>query len=156
MDLKEIIQSLIQEGCIEETLSAIDAHLAAHSAQDAAVKSALLQIASDETNHAQLAWDTIQWIIESFPDTITFVEETFRAELDRPLMWKTNDDSTTTICKVADKENSFRKYGLLSEEDQKKVNIVGLRDIIAPIYQSGFKEISLLTKKIIELDVATF
>ena len=41
LDLKDIIRSVIQEGCIEETLSAIEAHFRAHYAKDAVIKATL-------------------------------------------------------------------------------------------------------------------
>ena len=78
MDLKDIIKSVIQEGCIEETLSAIEAHFRAYYANDAVIKATLSKIASDETRHAQLAWNTIQWITERYAETQPVVKETFR------------------------------------------------------------------------------
>jgi len=156
MDLKEISRSVVQEGCIEETLSAIEAHLAAHNTQDAAVKEALSEIASDETNHAQLAWDTIHWIIERYPDTRTFVEEVFRDALKRRLIQESNDValSPTTLSADSEKDASFRKYGLLARRDRDKVRKVGIRDIIAPVYLDGFKDVSLISKQIRKLHIS--
>ena len=153
MGLQEIIQSVIQEGCIEETLAAIEAHLAAHNAQDTAVKDALSQIASDETNHAQLAWDTIHWIIKRYPDTRTFVEEAFRASLKQQ---EANDvpSPPTTICEDSEKDASFRKYGILTRNDRNKVRKAGIQAIIEPVYHDGFKDVSLISKTIRKLNVA--
>ena len=158
MDLKEIIRSVIQEGCIGETLSAIEARLAAHNAQHDTIKATLSQIASDETSHAQLAWDTINWIIKRYPDTRTFVEETFRDELQRRLIPARNDVPLmhTTLCSdSSEKETSFRKYGLLVMRDRDKVREAGISDIIAPVYGAGFKDVSMISKQISQMDVAT-
>jgi hypothetical protein len=156
MDLKEIIRSVIQEGCIEETLSAIEARLSAHNAQDDTVKAALSQIASDETRHAQLAWDTIYWVIERYPDTRTFVEETFRAELERHLLPERNGVPllATTLCTDSEKDTTFRKHGLIAIGDRDKVRKAGIQDIIAPVSRSGFKDVSLISRQIAKLDVA--
>ena len=155
MDIKEVIRSLIVEGCIEETLSAINARFAAYNAMDEVVKAALSQIASDETNHAQLAWDTLQWIIDSYPDTRTFVEEIFHSELDDGLMPDSKDGVLTPTCEDFEKKNSFRRYGILNQEDLDKVRDLGLRDIITPVFRNGFKDVTLISKHIIELNMAS-
>ena len=83
MDIEEIVQSVIVEGCIGETLSAIEAHLAARYAQDGAVKEALEEIAADETRHGQLAWDTIEWILQKQPEIRNFVNDVFEEEFEK-------------------------------------------------------------------------
>ena len=55
----EIIRSVIMEGCIGETIAAVQAYLGARYAKDPIVKSILEEIAADESNHAQLAWNTV-------------------------------------------------------------------------------------------------
>ena len=82
MDLKKIIQSIIQEGCIEETISAVETHLGAHTARVQSIKESLTQIATDETRHAQFAWETIRWILERFSEVEIFVTNTFRIEIE--------------------------------------------------------------------------
>lgn len=52
------------EGCVSETWSALVAHVIARSAGDARVRAAFARIASDETRHAQLAWDLHAWLVE--------------------------------------------------------------------------------------------
>jgi len=152
MDLKEIIRSIIQEGCIEETLSAIDARLAAHHAQDATIKTALLEIASDETRHAQLAWDTIQWIIGRYPDTSSYVDEVFRTEVERQLL--STPLSPATLHAHDGKGAFFRAYGILVKEDKDKVREAGIQNIITPVYLTGFKNVSVISKRITKLDVS--
>ena len=152
MDLKEITQSLIQEGCIGETLSAIEAHFAAERAGDAAVKEALLEIGTDETKHAQLAWNTIYWITRKYPNIRTFVEETFGTKLEQSRM-TTKRGAPITSCLESDKDDKYRKYGLLIKEDRDKVREAGIRDVITPVYSGGFKNAGLISQKIIQLKV---
>ena len=153
MDIKEIARSLIQEGCIGETLAAIEVHLAAKIAQDTVVKEALLEISSDETKHAQLAWNTIYWIIEKYPNLRTFVEETFRAEIEQRLMTTSSDTQfpSPTSCVDSNVDSSFRKYGLLVKDDRAKVHNAGIQNVIAPVYRDGFKDVGLVSQKILQL-----
>ena len=69
LDVKGIIQSFIQEGCVEETLAAIEAHYREYLAKDPGVKATLKEIAEDETRHAKLAWDTVNWITKKYPES---------------------------------------------------------------------------------------
>jgi hypothetical protein len=56
--------TLLREGCIGETLAAVEATEALADATDAAVRAALARISSDETRHAELAWRTAAWLVE--------------------------------------------------------------------------------------------
>ena len=49
LEIQDIISSVIHEGCIEETLAALEAHFRAEVAQDLTVKATLVEIAYDET-----------------------------------------------------------------------------------------------------------
>ena len=157
MDLKEIIRSVITEGCIGETLSAVEAHLAAHFAQDLAVKDALTQIAAEETNHGQLAWDTIKWIIEKHPETRSYVDGIFHAELEHRMMMSARNGTSlpsTKLCQDYERETSFRRYGLIDGADRGRVGEAGIREIIAPIYRAGFKDVDNISKLIKQLEVS--
>ncbi|AUX36733.1 MULTISPECIES: hypothetical protein [Sorangium] len=59
--LEALTLATIVEGCIGETLSAIEAEVAAQAAQPPAVRTALLSIARDEARHAELAWAFVCW-----------------------------------------------------------------------------------------------
>jgi len=60
-----IIHATVVEGCIGETLSALLAHAARDAATDPAIAAALERIAEDELRHAELAWRTVAWAIDS-------------------------------------------------------------------------------------------
>jgi hypothetical protein len=60
-----MIAKLVREGCIGETLAAIEAREAKAWAADPAVSDVLGRIADDEARHAALAWRTLAWAIES-------------------------------------------------------------------------------------------
>lgn len=63
VDLRAVLEITIHEGCIGETVAAIEAAEAAERVQDPVVKAVLLRIAEDEGNHAALAWRTVQWAL---------------------------------------------------------------------------------------------
>lgn len=64
VDLREVLHLTIHEGCIGETVAAIEAAEAAGRVQDPVVKGVLARITEEEGRHAALAWRTVQWVLE--------------------------------------------------------------------------------------------
>ncbi|MCB9761520.1 MAG: ferritin-like domain-containing protein [Alphaproteobacteria bacterium] len=62
-DLFEAALHNAVEGCAGETWAALSAHWTAAHATDPALRAAHLQIARDEADHAQLAWDLHAWFV---------------------------------------------------------------------------------------------
>jgi hypothetical protein len=60
--LEEIALENASEGCVRETYGALVASWQAHTAADAGVRAAMRDIAIDETQHAELAWDVDAWL----------------------------------------------------------------------------------------------
>jgi hypothetical protein len=63
--VEQALATLLREGCIGETVAAIEAREALERAIDPAVREALAIIARDELRHAQLAWRTVSWLVAS-------------------------------------------------------------------------------------------
>ncbi len=57
--------SIASEGCVAETVSALQIRLAADEATDPAVGAALRRIADEEMEHALLAWRALAWLLEA-------------------------------------------------------------------------------------------
>jgi hypothetical protein len=64
IDLVSVTKLVIAEGCIGETIAALEALEDADRATDSVVRNALLRIASDERNHAELAYRFVRWALE--------------------------------------------------------------------------------------------
>jgi hypothetical protein len=62
--LVELVRAVVREGCVGETLGAIEAADAAAGCENPAVRDVLTRIAQDEAAHAALAWRTVQWACE--------------------------------------------------------------------------------------------
>jgi hypothetical protein len=68
--LRDVVVAAIREGCLGETVSAIQAAEARSYVTDPALRQVLMTIADDETRHAQLAWRFVQWALEQGDDEI--------------------------------------------------------------------------------------
>jgi hypothetical protein len=62
-ELPALIDAVIREACLGETLAAFEAREAAAQAADPAVRATLEQIARDELRHAELGWRFVQWAL---------------------------------------------------------------------------------------------
>ncbi len=62
-DLPALVDAVIREACLGETLAAFEAREAAERAEDPAVQAALRKIAGDEQRHAELGWRFVQWAL---------------------------------------------------------------------------------------------
>lgn len=63
-DLAAFAAATAREGCVAETLSALQMAEARDRATDPAVRAVLDGIARDEARHAALAWRTVRWAID--------------------------------------------------------------------------------------------
>jgi hypothetical protein len=66
--LSFVVQSAVAEGCVGETLAAIEAEAAGEGAQSDVLRQALSLIAADEAEHAALAYRFAAWAVGAFGD----------------------------------------------------------------------------------------
>jgi hypothetical protein len=80
--LPELLDAVIREACLGETLAAFEAREAAERAEDPAVQAALRKIAGDEQRHAELGWRFVQWALTGAdPQARARAQATFAAAL---------------------------------------------------------------------------
>lgn len=60
--LFEVALENAREGQVRETYAALAAHWQAENAADPRLRSAMVQIAKEETSHAELSWDLAAWL----------------------------------------------------------------------------------------------
>lgn len=63
--LEEAVEATVLEGCLGETLAAIEAAVAASTVEDPALAAVLARIADDERRHAELAWRFVAWAVRA-------------------------------------------------------------------------------------------
>ncbi len=84
-DLPELAARAVREGCVGETLAALQASEQLSRATDAAVRSALATITEDEARHAELAWRFVAWALQTGGEPVRrAVSEAFEAALASP------------------------------------------------------------------------
>ncbi len=84
VDRVRVAQQLFEEACLGETIGVAQALEAAALASDADTRDVYTLIADDELRHAQLAWRTLRWLIESaHPDQRRAIEHSLTDSIDR-------------------------------------------------------------------------
>ena len=151
---EDIIQSVINEGCIGETIAAVGAILGANYAKQPMVKDVLEKIAADESNHAQLAWTTVKWAINRFPELRNVVEGTFEVRLNHPIM--TSINLPIDYSNDCEHDSALHDHGLLVEKDQRNAESFGIRNVIEPVVQNEFKNVESISTKILSIDFSKF
>ncbi|WP_434426699.1 ferritin-like domain-containing protein [Nannocystis pusilla] len=79
--LEDIVETLVRDGCVGETLGAAEAQLGAELAAHPVLAARLADIAGDETRHAALAWRTLRWLLASHGHAVRLVALGTVAEL---------------------------------------------------------------------------
>jgi hypothetical protein len=122
--LDAIVSGTILEGCIGETLAALEAAESAHCARDAQVKATLEQIARDEARHAALAWRFVAWALQAGDEqTRSRVAALFAAEAPHDVACSTSSQVEASV---------FTAHGVLPDYYRQSLRAQGLRDVIVP------------------------
>jgi hypothetical protein len=66
-DRADLAEALVREGCVGETLAAIECAARAATCTIPAVREILDTIVADEARHAALAWRTLRWLLQDDP-----------------------------------------------------------------------------------------
>ena len=69
-DLESVVEGAVREGCIGETIAALQAEAARDAAGDPSVRVVLDRIATDEARHAVLGWRFVAWAIGQGGDPV--------------------------------------------------------------------------------------
>ncbi|AUX34023.1 MULTISPECIES: ferritin-like domain-containing protein [Sorangium] len=119
---REILVTTLREGCIGETIAAIEAAEAALHATDPAVRRALETIAEDEARHAELAFRFAAWAIERDPSLASAVVDELAAAASEPAP-ATPDDAA---------RSGLLGFGVLSPAHRRTLRERALAQVVAP------------------------
>lgn len=112
--------ALVREGCIGETLAALDAAARRAVATDPAVRATLATIEEDEARHAALAWRTLRWLLAR--DADGSVRARVAPLFDRPPADPDDRDATP----------AERAHGVLSSAARQRTVAMAWERVIRP------------------------
>jgi hypothetical protein len=121
-EIESFVTTLVREGCIGETVAAVEAREALGLATDPAVRLVWSVIARDELRHAELAWRTLRWLIATGKVTPA-AARTIVARAASKSIPRSNQDSRAADLIV---------HGLLSDQHRAEVTRRVLAQVIEP------------------------
>eukprot|EP00040_Diaphanoeca_grandis_P029713 m.174541 g.174541 ORF g.174541 m.174541 type:complete len:527 (-) comp31771_c0_seq8:160-1740(-) len=125
--LLHILMSVIEEGCVGETISAVEAKMGSPLALDTKVAEVLQTIADDEAKHAHLAWQFLAWAVtsSSLENAHSIVEQNFAKFLS-----PTHSSHTPIV--VSQHDRDVRRHGVLTADDRRQIRIATINTVIRP------------------------
>lgn len=123
--LEDFLEAVIREGCVGETLAAVEAATRLQHTTDPAVRQALRQIIEDESRHAALAWSTVRWAVAAHPELADHVDHIFAAEETR---W--NAELPTAVPADA----AARRHGALTPQARSAALRGAWEQVVAPAW----------------------
>ncbi len=121
--LRDIVRTAIVEGCIGETVAALEAREAARLATDPALAAVLASIAEDEERHAELAYRFVRWAVEREPAAVALLAP----ELERAL-------AESVRVNGGGSEAVIEANGVLADATASRVRMRALREVVAPAF----------------------
>ncbi len=130
LDLLSVARATLAEGCIGETFAAVVAQEQARLAGDSSVRQALLDVAEDETRHAQLAFRFLAWALaQGGPKQRANLRAELRREAERKLALLPEPSSTAELSQPA-----LHHYGRLSSDEQRELYRQAREQILRPAF----------------------
>lgn len=130
-DLAALAAASAREGCVAETVAALQIGAARDGAADPALREALDRVAADEAEHAALAWRFVQWALASGrADVREAVAAAFaEAEVHVGLGAQSEHAAEADAGELA-------AHGYLSVDERRRLARGALRDVVLPAAQT--------------------
>ncbi|HTV19722.1 MAG TPA: ferritin-like domain-containing protein [Polyangiaceae bacterium] len=137
-DVEAIVVAAIEEGCIGETVAALEAAEALAHCDDPWARRVLEQIQRDETEHARLAWHFVSWALSTAPEPVLrAAQRAFRRELDRyPVV-------ASAPAALAPRDRELLRHGLVPDSLRDRLRQRVLREVVEPCADALFRDPAL-------------
>jgi hypothetical protein len=132
MDLRSIVTTTFVEGCIGETVAALEATEALDylRGSDQAVAAVLATIASDEARHAELAWRSLAWMVTAFQQP---ARDALEDALAGALAEATRHSRGANGQETPDRDSALLDHGVLAESARAAIHGEALRSVVVPL-----------------------
>jgi hypothetical protein len=122
--LEDIAALTLHEGCVGETIAALEASEARAAASDPAVREALTRIEADERRHAQLAWRFVIWSLNTGGPRV-------QRRIQRELAGL-GEGAAEIPLPSAEESFDGAAQGLLCARQRAELRAAALRDVVLP------------------------
>jgi hypothetical protein len=124
--LAEAAAATVREGCVAETIAALQAQTQLAWATDAQARAALVRIAADEARHAELAWRFVRWAVDAGGAPVrSAAADAFAQALDR-----VHAEPLRSLYEVS--LGAWHDHGRLTPVEERSAWLAAVRDVIEP------------------------
>lgn len=121
-ELGDVLELVIREGCLGETVAALEAAEALAHCEEATVRVVLQTISQDELRHAELAWRFVAWALAKQPSLAARAARVF-AEI---------ESAPAAIAPSKASEFNTLIHGVVTESLRTEIRRAAYRDIVGP------------------------
>jgi hypothetical protein len=121
--LLDVVRLVVREGCVGETVAALEAREAAEYAADPELGRLLHGVADDELRHAELAWRFVGWALEQAP---LAVADRLRVEL------RQAEPPACAKRDLSAGELELLPHGLIPDPLRRELRNAAFRQVVAP------------------------
>jgi hypothetical protein len=129
-DLGALVRGTIEEGCVGETLAALEAEAARDHAACAELRDALDRIHDDEGAHARLAFQTVSWGLATDPTLRGAAREAFARTLERHRHESLLEGAL---------EGELAAHGILPAPERRRVRAAAIDEVLVPAIDDLFR-----------------
>jgi hypothetical protein len=123
--LGHLVATTFVEGCIGETIAALEAREALAAVRDPAVRAVLEAIARDEARHAELAWRTVAWALAAFGRD---ARDAIEGAVAKASLEASAGDAPCSV-----EQDALRVHGVLGDRLRGRLRGEALRRIVIPL-----------------------
>jgi hypothetical protein len=127
LSFADTLLACVREGCIGETLAALELATAAQRCEDPELAASLRAIADDEARHAALAWRFVQWGLAREPSLAPRLAALFES-----LGSSDSRETDSSASERPDERALLRAHGCLPTDERRRVEANGLRELVLP------------------------
>jgi hypothetical protein len=125
--LEAVMKLVLREGCLGETVAALEAVEALAIATDPATQGVLSRIAQDEQAHAELAFKFLAWALtQSSPEARTQIVHEARRALD-------DFEAAALAHPTLRRHDSAASDGILGAEALRAIHLGAVREVVEPL-----------------------
>ncbi|MFO7561549.1 MAG: hypothetical protein R6X02_02800 [Enhygromyxa sp.] len=127
IDPVAVALAVFEEGCVNESVAAAEAGIAAAECRDLQARATLEQIAADEREHAALAWKTLRWLLDGHGHEVAPALRRRLASLGAPLTRAEAGGSPDEL------ERALREHGRLPADERAAIQRKVFAELILPL-----------------------
>lgn len=136
--VREILITTIHEGCVGETVAALEAAETAARAEDPVVRAVLGQIAVEESRHAELAYRFVRWVLAAHPELAGAARAAFDEALAGPARGELVKENERE-----DDEEALAAHGFAGDALRREVRRRALARAVAPCARALFARVDM-------------